>query len=69
MNTKIFVRPRRKIGEGEKKPRFRVVGVSGGDVKIYADHIRKQELDQIASATGAEVVYLTHQGDGTGKSS
>lgn len=69
MATKIFVRQRRKIAEGEKKPRFRVVGVSGGDVKIYTDHVRKQELDQIASAAGAEVVYLSHKGDGTGKPS
>ena len=69
MATKIFVRERRKIGEGEKKPRYRVVGVSGGDVKIYTDHIRKQELEQIADAAGAEVVYLTHKGDGSGKKS
>jgi hypothetical protein len=58
MASKIFVRERRKIGKGEKKPRFRVLGVSGGDLKIYAKHIRKQELDQLAKATGAEVVYL-----------
>jgi hypothetical protein len=69
MATKIFVRERRKMGEGEKKPRYRVVGVSGGDVKVYTDHIRKQELEQIAAATGAEVVYLTHKGDGSGKKS
>ena len=31
MSTKIFVRERRKIEKGEKKPRFRVVGVSGGE--------------------------------------
>ena len=67
MATKIFVRERRKMGEGEKKPRYRVVGVSGGDVKIYTDHIRKQELQQIAAGTGAEVVYLAHKGDGSGK--
>ena len=67
MATKIFVRERRKMGEGEKKPRYRVVGVSGGDVKIYTDHIRKQELEQIADSGGAEVVYLTHKGDGSGK--
>ena len=69
MATKIFVRERRKMGEGEKKPRYRVVGVSGGDVKIYTDHIRKQEVEQIAASTGAEVVYLTHKGDGSGKKS
>jgi N-acetylmuramoyl-L-alanine amidase len=58
MSTKIFVRERRKIQKGEKKPRFRVVGVSGGDVKLYAGHIRKKELAQIKSATGAEIVWL-----------
>jgi hypothetical protein len=67
MDTKIFVRERRKNQEGEKNPRFRVVGVSGGDVKIHLTHIRQQELDQIAAATGASVVYLTHSGDKTGK--
>jgi len=67
MGTKIFVRERRKIEEGEKRPRFRVVGVSGGDVKIHLTHIRQQELDEIAQATGAEIVYLTHKGDRTGK--
>jgi hypothetical protein len=54
----IFVRERRKIEKGEKKPRFRVVGVQGTDLKVYVEHIRKKELDQIAEATGATVVYL-----------
>jgi len=58
MTSKIFVRERRKIEKGERKPRFRVVGVSGGDLKLYVDHIRKQELEQVAKAVGAEVVYL-----------
>ncbi|MCJ8499414.1 hypothetical protein [Desulfatitalea alkaliphila] len=58
MTTKIFVRERRKIEKGEKKPRFRVVGVSGGDVKLYARHVRKKELEQICAASGAEAVYL-----------
>ena len=58
MGAKIFVRERRKVEKGEKKPRFRVVGVSGGDLKIYVDHIRKKELDQLAEATGSEVVIL-----------
>ena len=58
MATKIFVRERRKVEAGEKKPRFRVVGVSGGDLKIYAEHIRKQELDQIKAHTGAEIIFL-----------
>ncbi|MDY7038757.1 MAG: hypothetical protein SV375_21710 [Thermodesulfobacteriota bacterium] len=58
MASKIFVRERRKIEKGEKKPRFRVVGVGGGDLKIYAKHVRKKELEQIVDTTGAEVVYL-----------
>ena len=58
MATQIFVRERRKVEKGEKKPRFRVVGVAGGDIKVYPHHIRKQELDQIAKATGAQIVYL-----------
>jgi hypothetical protein len=58
MATKIFVRERRKIEKGEKKPRFRVVGVSGSDVKIYVKHARKSELDKIHADTGAEIVYM-----------
>jgi hypothetical protein len=58
MEPTIFVRERRKVEKGEKKPRFRVVGVSGADIKLYANHIRKKELDQLAEATGAKVVVL-----------
>jgi hypothetical protein len=58
MALKIFVRERRKIEKGEKKPRFRVIGVTGGDLKMYVHHIRKKELDQLAKAVGAEVVYM-----------
>ncbi|HNR13186.1 MAG TPA: hypothetical protein PLG17_05825 [Thermodesulfobacteriota bacterium] len=58
MAGKIFVRERRKVEEGEKKPRFRVVGVSGVDLKLYVEHVRKQELDQIAQAVGADVVFI-----------
>ncbi len=69
MSTKIFVRERRKIEKGEKKPRFRIVGVSGGDVKLYAKHIRKKELDQIQAASGAEIVWLdAGQGKKDGRS-
>jgi hypothetical protein len=59
MEPTIFVRERRKVEKGEKKPRFRVVGVSGADIKLYANHVRKKELDQLAEATGAKVVVLT----------
>ena len=48
--SKIFVRERRKVEKGEKKARFRVVGLSGKDVKIYTKHIRKNELELIASS-------------------
>ncbi len=58
MASQIFVRERRKVEKGERKPRFKVVGVSQGDLKLYTKHIRKQELDQITKATGAQVVYL-----------
>ena len=71
MTSKILVRERRKIEKGEKKPRFRVVGVSGSDVKLYTKHIRKKELDQICSESGAKVVFLDAgqgQKDGGGKS-
>jgi len=56
--AKIFVRERNEIKEGEKKPRFAIVGVAGCDLKLYAKHIRKMELGEIAAQIGAEVVYL-----------
>ncbi len=71
MAATIFVRERRKVEKGEKKPRFRVVGVGGGDLKLYARHIRKKELEQIAAHTGAKVVTLDAgkgKGDGGGDS-
>jgi hypothetical protein len=68
MATKIFVRERRKVEMGEKKPRFRIVGVSGSDVKIYVKHARKKELEQIKAQTGVEIVYLdAGQGQRDGK--
>lgn len=62
--SKIFVRERRRIEEGEKKPRFRVVGVSGSDLKVYAEHIRKTELEAIAADIGAQIIYLPAHGTG-----
>jgi hypothetical protein len=58
MATKIFVRERRKVEKGEKKPRFRVVGVQGSDLKIYVKHIRKKELEQIEKETGSQIIHL-----------
>ncbi|MEI6125747.1 MAG: hypothetical protein WCQ99_04250 [Pseudomonadota bacterium] len=54
----IFYRDRTKTGEGKKSPRFKMVAVSGVDIKIYAEHLRKQELEQIAKEVGAKLVAL-----------
>jgi hypothetical protein len=54
----IFIRERRKVEMGEKKPRFRVVAVSGADIKFKVNHVRKQEIEEIAKLTGAEVILL-----------
>ncbi len=62
--AKIFVRERRKVEQGEKKARFRVVGVSGKELKLYADHIRKSELETIAKESGAQIIYMTKHGSG-----
>lgn len=61
MSSFIFVRERRKVEKGEKRPRFRVVGTTG-DIRIFAEHVRKCELDEIARLGGAEVVYLAREG-------
>jgi hypothetical protein len=58
MSGKIFIRERRKVEKGEKKPRFRVVGVSGSDITLYTEHVRRQEIEQLARACSAEVVEL-----------
>lgn len=58
MATKIFYRERVKVQEGARQPRFRVIAVSGKDLKIYGIHLRKKELEKIAKETGAELVLL-----------
>ena len=60
MSGKIFYRERRKVGEGEKKPRFKLVAVAGVDIQVYGKHLRKKELEQIAESVGAELVLLKH---------
>lgn len=62
---KIFVRERNRSDEGQKRPRYRVVGVQGGDLKIYVKRIRKVELKALAEEVGAEIVYLTRDGKGS----
>ncbi len=58
MAGKIFYRERRKVGEKEKKPRFKLVAVAGVDMKFYSEHLRKRELEEIAAAIGAELILL-----------
>lgn len=68
MAGKIFYRERRKVQDGEKKPRFKLVAVAGAEVTFYGDHLRKKELEQIAEAIGAELILLKHgEKEGKGK--
>ena len=66
MAGQIFYRERLNAREGAKTPRYRIVAVSGVDLKVYADHLRMAELKQIALATNADLVHLQrgpkHQG-------
>jgi len=55
---KIFVRERQHVGQGAGRPRFAVVAVENVDLKIYSPHIRKIELEKLAEAVGAEIIYL-----------
>lgn len=66
MAGKIFYRQRRKIKDGEKKPRFRIVGVADCNLKVYSDHLRLSELEHMAAETGADLVSL-RQGFGAEK--
>ena len=58
MPGKIFYRERVKVGKGEKKPRFRMVAAADLNIKIYVEHIRRSELEQIAKSVGAELILL-----------
>ena len=58
MAAKIFYRERVKIGEGDKKPRFQLIAITGIDMQLYGKHLRKSELMQIAEVIGAELVLL-----------
>ncbi len=58
MAGKIFYRARRKSRDGEKKPRYRVTAVANVDLKVYADHLRKSELEHIAQDLGADLIEL-----------
>ena len=58
MAGKIFYRERRKVEDGEKKPRFRVAAIFDCNLKIHADHFRMSELEHIAVETGAQLIPL-----------
>ncbi|MCP3892969.1 MAG: hypothetical protein GY702_29450 [Desulfobulbaceae bacterium] len=58
MAGKIFYRERVKTKEGAQSPRFRIIAVSGLDLKVYASHLRKKEVAQIAKETKADLVLL-----------
>jgi len=55
--NRIFVRQRRHAGPGVARPRFAVVAVEG-ELHFLRPWLRQAELEHIAQATGAEVVYL-----------
>ena len=61
MAGKIFYRERLKVGEKERKPRFKLVAVAGVDITFYGDHLRKKELEEIAKSGGAELVLVKVQ--------
>lgn len=64
MSGKLFYRERMNIGEGDQEPRFVVVAVADAKLKVRAKHLRKSELEQIAKATGVELVELKVEGKG-----
>ena len=55
---KIFIRERRQVDKGEKKPRYSIVATAGTDLQLIARHVRKGEIDQIAESIGAEIIWL-----------
>ena len=58
MAGKIFYRGRRRVEDGAKQPRFRIVAVAEIDLKIYTDHLRMSELEHIAESLDAELIHL-----------
>lgn len=58
MAAKIFYRERIKSKEGSKSPRYRIIAVSDLNLKVYADHLRFTELEQLADETGAKLVEM-----------
>ncbi len=63
--SKLFVRERANVGEGDGVPRFEIVAVSGVDLRVYHSHVRKAEVEALATDIGASIVYLP-RGEGSG---
>lgn len=55
--NKIFVRERRHVGEGAGRPRYAIVAAQG-EINVFKTRVRRAELEKIAAATDAEIVYL-----------
>jgi hypothetical protein len=64
MTLEIHVRERTRVGEGVRQPRYIILAVAGGDLKVDAYYFRKTELDRLASDCGAELVYLEPMPEG-----
>ena len=62
MPGKIFYRERRKVAEGEKKSRFRIVAVADANIKVFTDHLRMSELEHMAEETDTELIMLRKGG-------
>ncbi len=56
--SKIFVRYRRHVNQGAGRPRFAIVASEGTKLKVYKPRVRRAELEKIAAAIDAEIVYL-----------
>ncbi len=66
--AKIFVRERGRVREGDRRPRYAVVGVHDANMTFFKTHLRKGELDAIAQSINAELVILPRgQGEHTGQ--
>jgi hypothetical protein len=61
MAGKIFYRERRTVEKGEKAPRFMIAAVYKLELDVIAEHYKRTELEQLAAATGAELVLLSSE--------
>ena len=64
--SKLFVSERAHVAEGDAVPRFEIVAVSGVDLRVYHSHVRKSEVEAMASEIEASIVYLPRGQGGNG---